>query len=56
VATHGVPPVVLLYVFSHFRQEAVGNPAPPPFLDYLNGRVDKNQCDDDVPHDRTLVG
>jgi len=53
---HGVQPVALVNVLSHFRQKAVGNPSPPPFLDYLNGRVDKNQCDDDVPHDQTLVG
>jgi len=53
---HGVQPVALLDVLSHFRQKAFGNPAPPPFLNHLNGRVDKNQCDDDVPHEQTLVG
>jgi hypothetical protein len=56
LTAHGVPPVMLLYVFSHFQQEAVGDPAPPPFLDYFNRRVHKNQCDDEVPHDQTLVG
>jgi hypothetical protein len=48
--------VLVLYVFSHFRQKAVGCPAPPPFLGYLNDRVHKNQFDDDVPNDQTLVG
>jgi hypothetical protein len=47
--------VVLLYMFSHFQQKATGNPAPPPFLGYLNGRIHKNQGAD-VPHDQTLVG
>jgi len=48
--------VALLDVLSHFHQQALGNSAPSPFLDYLDGWVDKNQCDDDVPHDQTLVG
>jgi hypothetical protein len=48
--------MALLDVLSHFRQKAFGNRAPAPCLDHLNGRVDQNHCDDDVPHDETLVG
>jgi len=56
LTAHGVQPVALLDVLSHFRQKAVGNPAPPPILAHFNGRVEKNQSDDDVPHGQTLVG
>jgi len=35
--------MVELREFSHFRQKAAGNPAPSPFLDYLDGGIHKDQ-------------
>jgi hypothetical protein len=51
-----IPTVVQLYVLPHFGQKPLGNPVPAPFLGYLDGRIGKNQCDDDVPHAQSLVG